>query len=429
MRPETANAVWSADFVFDRTAEGRVLKCLAIVDDATTEAVAIVPARALGGLQVTRVLDRLALERGLPGVLRTACYEQVVKALGAVGQSNRGTDTGSGSVEPAHRASSGLIPEERRVPGGRTSSCLRRGRAQDNGGHGLLSGWSRSLRSLGSDRFVPPYVVSVERRAVLDDGVRVVQQFGHAGPDCLHRGQRTRDSLREALIVGFESLVMAEGRQRGHVDHGAQLGSPALGDRRPSGALSAFPSRGLQAGQLHQLSAMLISVEGADLGDQAGDGDPPDPRQRGEIRRLVKRLEEGLEFGGDVIELGPDEVNALHQPGHFTHGGCMPMGRRHRSPGFLPHLLNLEAPHPPSAPVRLHDSDEGWLRQLRDVLRGQARPQHGEASRSRDRFPLADDLREDAVELMHQQGLESCALAAKTVVLAPGPPPLHVLSG
>ena len=69
MRPETANAVWSADFVFDRTAEGRVLKCLAIVDDATTEAVAIVPARALGGLQVTRVLDRLALERGLPGVL------------------------------------------------------------------------------------------------------------------------------------------------------------------------------------------------------------------------------------------------------------------------------------------------------------------------------------------------------------------------
>ena len=56
----------------------------------------------------------------------TACYEQVVKALGAVGPSNRGTDTGSGSVEPAHRASSGLIPEERRVPGGSTSSCLRR---------------------------------------------------------------------------------------------------------------------------------------------------------------------------------------------------------------------------------------------------------------------------------------------------------------
>jgi putative transposase len=71
VRPTRPNEVWSADFVFDRTAEGRVLKCLAIVDDATTEAVAVVPARALGGLPVTRVLDRLAIERGLPKVLRT----------------------------------------------------------------------------------------------------------------------------------------------------------------------------------------------------------------------------------------------------------------------------------------------------------------------------------------------------------------------
>ena len=70
-RPLAPNEVWSADFVFDRTAEGRVVKCLAIVDDATTEAVAIVPARALGGLAVTRVLDRLTLTRGLPRVLRT----------------------------------------------------------------------------------------------------------------------------------------------------------------------------------------------------------------------------------------------------------------------------------------------------------------------------------------------------------------------
>lgn len=63
-RPQGPNEVWSADFVFDRTAEGRVLKCLTIVDDATTEAVAVVPARAMGGRLVTRVLDDLALTRG-----------------------------------------------------------------------------------------------------------------------------------------------------------------------------------------------------------------------------------------------------------------------------------------------------------------------------------------------------------------------------
>ena len=83
-------------------------------------------ARRLRSIHVLETLAQLFVTYGVPAHLRSACYEQVVKALGAVGSSNRGTDTGSGSVEPAHRASSGLIPEERRVPGGSTSSCLRR---------------------------------------------------------------------------------------------------------------------------------------------------------------------------------------------------------------------------------------------------------------------------------------------------------------
>ena len=59
------------DFVFDRTAEGRVIKCLTIVDDATHEVVAIEVERAISGLGVARVLERLALTRGLPKVIRT----------------------------------------------------------------------------------------------------------------------------------------------------------------------------------------------------------------------------------------------------------------------------------------------------------------------------------------------------------------------
>lgn len=70
-RPTRANEVWSMDFVFDRTADGRVLKCLVIVDDATHEPVAIEVERAICGHGVSRVLDRLALSRGLPKVIRT----------------------------------------------------------------------------------------------------------------------------------------------------------------------------------------------------------------------------------------------------------------------------------------------------------------------------------------------------------------------
>lgn len=71
IRPTAANQVWSMDFVFDRIGSGRALKCLAIVDDATHEAVAVVPEHAISGQQLTRILDRLAVTRGLPQVIRT----------------------------------------------------------------------------------------------------------------------------------------------------------------------------------------------------------------------------------------------------------------------------------------------------------------------------------------------------------------------
>lgn len=71
IRPVAANEVWSMDFIFDRTADGRVIKCLVIVDDASHEGVAIEVERAISGHGVSRVLDRLALSRGLPKVIRT----------------------------------------------------------------------------------------------------------------------------------------------------------------------------------------------------------------------------------------------------------------------------------------------------------------------------------------------------------------------
>ena len=68
-RPQAANQVWSMDFIFDLTAEGRSIKSLTVVDDATHEAVAIVP--AIGGQHLVRILDKLAVARGLPQAIRT----------------------------------------------------------------------------------------------------------------------------------------------------------------------------------------------------------------------------------------------------------------------------------------------------------------------------------------------------------------------
>jgi putative transposase len=70
-RPSRLNEVWSMDFVFDRTASWRTLKCLTVVDDATREAVAVIPHHSMGGFQLTRHLDQLADPRGLPRIIRS----------------------------------------------------------------------------------------------------------------------------------------------------------------------------------------------------------------------------------------------------------------------------------------------------------------------------------------------------------------------
>lgn len=71
IRPSHANEVWSMDFVFDRLADGRSLKCLTVVDDATQEMVTITPDRAISGAYVARILERVKRERGLPKVIRS----------------------------------------------------------------------------------------------------------------------------------------------------------------------------------------------------------------------------------------------------------------------------------------------------------------------------------------------------------------------
>jgi putative transposase len=71
IRPGAANEVWSADFVFDRIASGRTLKCLVIVDDATHEAIAVMVEHCMGGDHLTRILDGICSQRGRPAVIRS----------------------------------------------------------------------------------------------------------------------------------------------------------------------------------------------------------------------------------------------------------------------------------------------------------------------------------------------------------------------
>ena len=58
------------DFVMDQLADGRRLKCLTVLDDCSKESVAIAADTSIPGRYVTRVLDAIAPQRGLPKVIR-----------------------------------------------------------------------------------------------------------------------------------------------------------------------------------------------------------------------------------------------------------------------------------------------------------------------------------------------------------------------
>jgi putative transposase len=65
-KPTAANRSWSMDFVSDGLADGRRIRCLAIVDDCTRECVALEVDTSITGTRVKAVLERLADTRGLP---------------------------------------------------------------------------------------------------------------------------------------------------------------------------------------------------------------------------------------------------------------------------------------------------------------------------------------------------------------------------
>lgn len=71
LRPDAPNLTWSMDLVMGALANGRRIKCLTCVDDFTKECLTITAAFGISGVQVTRILDSIALFQGYPATIRT----------------------------------------------------------------------------------------------------------------------------------------------------------------------------------------------------------------------------------------------------------------------------------------------------------------------------------------------------------------------
>ena len=68
-RPERIDQHWSMDFVSDSLFNGRRFRVLTVIDDLSRECPVLEVDHSLTGQRVTRVLDRIAVTRGLPEVI------------------------------------------------------------------------------------------------------------------------------------------------------------------------------------------------------------------------------------------------------------------------------------------------------------------------------------------------------------------------
>ncbi|MFH1841607.1 MAG: IS3 family transposase, partial [bacterium] len=71
LRTEHKNHVWTYDFVHERTHDGRAIRLLTVVDEHTSECLAIEVQRKLNHRDVLRVLSRLFVKHGPPEHIRS----------------------------------------------------------------------------------------------------------------------------------------------------------------------------------------------------------------------------------------------------------------------------------------------------------------------------------------------------------------------
>ena len=71
LSPQRRNHVWSWDFVFDRTQDGRTLKLMVVMDEYTRRCLAIHVARRIRSKEALEVFAELMLRHGTPERIRS----------------------------------------------------------------------------------------------------------------------------------------------------------------------------------------------------------------------------------------------------------------------------------------------------------------------------------------------------------------------
>lgn len=106
-KAERMNQVWSLDFIFDRTVNGRPLKILSIIDEYTRECIALEVNRRIASEDVIGVLVELFAIRGVPEFIRSDNGpEFIAKSLRMFLER---VDVGTSYIEPGSPWENGFV--------------------------------------------------------------------------------------------------------------------------------------------------------------------------------------------------------------------------------------------------------------------------------------------------------------------------------
>ena len=133
---ERANHVWTLDFQFGQSADGRLLKLLNVVDEHTREALVMLVDRRIDSDRTVSVLEALVARHGAPELIR--CDKGLELTAHAVRDWCRFSGTGSSLIDPGAAVAEPLRGElprpcARRAPRHRAVLCL----AEAHGDRGL----------------------------------------------------------------------------------------------------------------------------------------------------------------------------------------------------------------------------------------------------------------------------------------------------
>ena len=106
-KAERMNHVWSVDFIFDRTTNGRSLKILVIVDDYTRECLELNVGRKFTSDDFVETLTRLFKIRGVPGFIRSDNGPEFISRR--VRDFLASIDVGTSFIEPGSPWQNGFV--------------------------------------------------------------------------------------------------------------------------------------------------------------------------------------------------------------------------------------------------------------------------------------------------------------------------------